>query len=85
MSAAIVFGREEFDTTSPVSREPFPMKYEAVTLPVATEWIGQAWSAALQEKLKAAIQRAYYQKGFPDVVVRIVAEPGPGQDGRRRR
>jgi outer membrane protein assembly complex protein YaeT len=56
---------------------------ETVKLPAATEWIGRAWSPALQENLKEAIRRPYYQKGFPDVVVRIVAEPGAGQDGQK--
>jgi len=54
-----------------------------VTLPKATEWIGRAWSPTLQENLKEAIRRAYYQKGFPDVTVRIVAEPGPVQEGQK--
>jgi outer membrane protein insertion porin family len=54
-----------------------------VTLPTTTEWIGQAWSAALREKLKEAIRRAYYQKGFPDVSVRIMAEPGAVQGGQK--
>ena len=55
----------------------------AVTLPKASEWIGRAWSSTLQENLKEAIRRAYYKRGFPDVVVRIVAEPGPVQKGQK--
>jgi outer membrane protein assembly complex protein YaeT len=54
-----------------------------VTLPPAMEWIGRAWSPALQENLKEAIQRVYYQKGFADVIVRVVAEPGTEQDGQK--
>ena len=54
-----------------------------VALPTATEWIGQAWSAALREKLQEAIRRAYYQRGFPDVGVRIMAEPGAVQGGQK--
>ncbi len=55
----------------------------AVTLPAATEWIGQAWSATSREKLQEAIRRAYYQKGFPDVVVRITVESAPAQGGQK--
>jgi outer membrane protein assembly complex protein YaeT len=58
-------------------------KPAAVTLPNATDWIGRAWSATFQENLKEAIRRAYYRKGFPDVAVRIVAEPGFEKDGQR--
>ena len=56
---------------------------EAATVPrpTATEWIGRAWSAALREKLQEAIRRPYDEKGYPDVVVRIVPEPGPVQSG----
>ncbi len=56
---------------------------EAVTLPAAKEWIGRAWSLELQENLKEAIRLAYYQRGFPDIVVRIATEPGAVQEGRR--
>ena len=52
-----------------------------VPLPAVTEWIGGPWSAARQENLKEAIRRAYDQRGYPDVVVRAVAEPGAVQDG----
>ena len=52
-----------------------------VTLPTATEWIGRAWSATARGNLQEAIRRAYYQKGFPDVVVRIVVESGAVQNG----
>jgi outer membrane protein assembly complex protein YaeT len=55
----------------------------AVTLPKATDWIGRAWSATLQESLKEAVRRAFYKKGFPDVTVRIVAEPGLEKDAQR--
>jgi outer membrane protein assembly complex protein YaeT len=54
-----------------------------VALPAATEWTGQAWSAAWRDKLQEAIRRAYYQRGFPDVGVRIMAEPGAVQDGQK--
>jgi outer membrane protein assembly factor BamA len=37
----------------------------------------------LQENLKEAIRLAYYQRGFADIVVRIVAEPGAVQDGQK--
>ncbi len=56
---------------------------ETVTLPKAAEWVGRAWSLMLQENLKEAIRRAYYQKGFPDITVRIVAEPGAVQAGQK--
>jgi len=56
---------------------------ETVTLPAAKEWIGRAWSPALQGNLQEAIRRACYQRGFPDVVVRINAEPGAVRDGQR--
>ena len=58
-------------------------KAGSVKLPAATEWVGRPWSAALQEKMKEAIRLAYYQKGFPDVVVRILVEPGALQEGRK--
>ena len=54
-----------------------------VALPATTEWIGRAWSPVLRENLKEAIRRAYYQEGFPDVVVLIVAEPGAAPDGSK--
>ena len=54
-----------------------------VVLPAAADWTGRAWSTALQENLKEAIRRAYYQKGFPDVTVRVAAEPGAVQDGQK--
>ncbi|MFA5266031.1 MAG: BamA/TamA family outer membrane protein [Opitutaceae bacterium] len=56
---------------------------ETVTLPETTEWIGRAWAPTLKENIKEAIRRIYYQKGFPDVVVRIAAEPGPVQNGQK--
>ena len=46
-----------------------------VPLPAVTEWIGRAWSPALQEKMKEGIRQAYYQRGYPDVVVRIGVKP----------
>ena len=55
----------------------------AVTLPKATDWIGRAWSATFQQNLKEAVRRAYYRKGFPDVAVSIVPEPGLLKDGQR--
>jgi len=36
------------------------------------------------EKLQEAIRRAYYQRGFPDGVVRIRVESGAVQDGQKR-
>jgi outer membrane protein assembly complex protein YaeT len=50
-------------------------------LPATTDWIGRVWSATARANLQEAIRRAYYQKGYPDVVVRILAEPGAVQDG----
>ncbi len=49
---------------------------ETAQLPPSTEWIGRAWSVALQQAIQAKIRRAYYQLGFPDVVVQMVTEPG---------
>jgi outer membrane protein assembly complex protein YaeT len=54
---------------------------DTVTLPLAKDWVGRAWSAALRENLTEAIRRVYYEKGFPDVGVRIEAEAGAEQDG----
>jgi outer membrane protein assembly complex protein YaeT len=54
-----------------------------VALPKMTEALGLPWSPALQEKVKEAIRRAYYQKGYPDVVVHLAVEPGAPQAGRK--
>jgi outer membrane protein assembly complex protein YaeT len=54
---------------------------DTVALPTAAEWMGRVWSATARGNLQEAIRRAYYKKGFPDVVVRITAVPGPVQDG----
>jgi outer membrane protein assembly complex protein YaeT len=55
----------------------------AVTLPKAADWIGRAWSPTLQENFKEAVRRAFFKNGFPDVTVRIVAEPGLEKDGQK--
>jgi outer membrane protein assembly complex protein YaeT len=56
---------------------------EIITVPKPADWIGRAWSPASQENLKEAIRQAYFKKGFPDVTVRIVAEPGAVQEGQK--
>ena len=54
-----------------------------VTLPSTAEWTGRPWAPALQEKMQQAIRLAYYEQGFCDVVVRLVAELGAVQDGQK--
>ena len=58
--ADVVYQREEGD---------------AVTLPPVESWRGRPWSPTLQKDLREAIRRAYYQNGYPDVGVHVVAEP----------
>jgi outer membrane protein assembly factor BamA len=56
---------------------------EPVSLPAAERWIGQTWSPALQEDLRNAVARAFYEKGYPDVVVRLVSAAGAMKHGQK--
>jgi outer membrane protein assembly factor BamA len=48
---------------------------DTVTLPPVESWRGRPWSPTLQKDLREAIRRAYYENGYPDVGVHVVAEP----------
>lgn len=47
-----------------------------VPLPPASRWLGRAWSPTLQEDVREAIRHAYYERGYPDVGVHVIAEAG---------
>jgi outer membrane protein assembly factor BamA len=49
---------------------------DGVPLPPASRWLGRAWSPTLQEDVREAIRHAYYERGYPDVGVHVVAEAG---------
>jgi len=57
--AGVSYQREEDDT---------------VTLPPVESWRGRPWSPTLQKDIREAIRRAYYERGYPDVGVHVVAE-----------
>lgn len=58
--AAVSYQREEGD---------------AVPLPPVEGWRGRPWSPTLLKDIREAIRRAYYERGYPDVGVHVVAEP----------
>jgi outer membrane protein assembly complex protein YaeT len=54
---------------------------DVVPLPPTEAWLGQPWSATLQEDMREAIRQAYYTQGFPDVGVHVEAEAGDAREG----
>lgn len=55
-----------------------------VTAEQVRRFIGRPWSEAVQQDIATEIRNAYYAKGFPDVSVRMTAEPGEPVEGRRK-
>ncbi len=54
-----------------------------VTRPAAKDWTGGPWSPTVQQNLTEAIRRAFFEKGYPDVAIRLTAQAGPPHDGKK--
>jgi outer membrane protein assembly complex protein YaeT len=54
-----------------------------VKLPAEKDWTGKPWSPAVQQNLTEVIRQAFFQKGYPDVSVKLVPRAGAAQGERK--
>lgn len=54
-----------------------------VTPVTVKPWVGQEWTPTLDQEIREAVRLALYRGGYPDVTIRLAANPGPPQGGMR--
>jgi outer membrane protein insertion porin family len=54
-----------------------------VSLADVGRFVGQNWSTLWQQNVREAIRQAFYARGYPDVSVRVVAQPGEASSSQK--